>query len=64
MPSSLFISGVRLLDQDSVFNGTFADIFTGFQDGQEVALKRPRRYIGHDDDKVQKVQSPYITGFE
>jgi hypothetical protein len=56
-PSSLFISDVRLLEDDAVFHGVYADIFKGFKDGQEVALKRPRIYIGHDQRRTQQVLS-------
>ena len=56
-PSSLFISDVRLLEDDAVFHGVYADIFKGFKDGQEVALKRPRVYIGHDHRRTQQVRS-------
>ncbi|KIM79846.1 hypothetical protein PILCRDRAFT_823036 [Piloderma croceum F 1598] len=53
-PSSIFISDVRLLENDAVFHGVYADIFKGFKDGQEVALKRPRIYIGDDHRRTQQ----------
>ena len=55
VPSALLISGVKLVEHDAVFYGVYADIFLASQHGQEVALKRPRRYIGHDPYKVQQV---------
>jgi len=45
---------VKLVEHDAVFYGVYADIFLASQHGQEVALKRPRRYIGHDHYKVQQ----------
>jgi hypothetical protein len=55
LPSSLLTSGIKPPEDDPVFYGSFADIFKTSKDGQEVALKRPRVYIGHDYAKVQQV---------
>jgi hypothetical protein len=49
MPSSLFISGVKLLEKDPVVGGGFADIFKASYDGQAVALKRLRFFQTSQD---------------
>jgi len=55
MPSSLLIGEITLLEDNAVFHGVYADVFKGLKDGQELALKRPRMYIGHDHQETRQV---------
>lgn len=43
-PPSLFLEGVRLVDDSPIGAGGFADIFRGSHNGQDIVLKRIRVY--------------------
>jgi len=42
LPSSLFIKGIKLLENNAEYGGGFADIFRAEYRGERVALKRLR----------------------
>ncbi|KAJ7577104.1 kinase-like domain-containing protein [Mycena floridula] len=61
LPSCLFIKGVKRLDKDATYGGTFGDIFRASYQGTEVALKRVR--VFQRDSAAHKIRQVFI-GFQ
>ncbi|KAJ7574471.1 kinase-like domain-containing protein, partial [Mycena floridula] len=75
LPSCLFIKGVKRLDKDATYGGTFGDIFRASYQGTEVALKRVRVFqrdsaahkirqrLCREALLWQRLQHPYVLPF-
>ena len=60
LPSTLFVSGVRVQSRDAVNAGGYADIFKGIYQSKQVALKRFRFYaVNSERVAINKVSDQY-----
>lgn len=59
LPPSLFIEGVQIRSRDPTCFGSFADVFCGTYQGQQIALKRLRiNERGRLRDEIHRVCLP------
>lgn len=52
-PSTLFVVNITLSDGYHVAGGTYADIYKGMLEGQPVAVKRMRTFLGQSEDQLE-----------